>query len=167
MARIVYADPERLTGVLKDWHERLPPDPRMFLTLALAEGTAELVMKLGQAIHDSLELDERLVEIAAAVVTRAAGSTYLVERHFPHVRVLSAAELEALLSGADEIESFDDRDQAVYRFARALVDSPRIDDATFADAQLELSDRELVELIQAHGYYSMLATLDCALRIGD
>ncbi|MFB6719770.1 carboxymuconolactone decarboxylase family protein [Kribbella sp. NPDC056345] len=169
MARIGYADPDDLTGELKDWYDRLPPNPRMFLTLALAPGTADLFMKLGTAIHDTLELPERLVEIDAAVVTQVAGSAYLLKRHHPPANTLTTVERNALLAGAgpDDIESFDDRDRAVHRFVKALIDSPRVDDTTFADAQLELSDRELVELIQTHGYYWMLAQLDCTLRLAD
>jgi alkylhydroperoxidase family enzyme len=167
MARIEYAAPATFTGQLRTWSERMPPDPRMFLTFGLAGGTAELVMQLGQAIHDSLELSERSVEIAAAVVTHATDSPYLRFRHRPPTDVLTTAERDALLDGADDVESFDERDRAVLQFAKALVANPHVADDTFATARPHLSDRELVELVQSFSYYWMLGLLDGALQLGD
>ncbi|MFI9508997.1 carboxymuconolactone decarboxylase family protein [Nocardia sp. NPDC052566] len=164
MARIAYADPDRLTPELRTWFDNLPPDPRLFLAFAQAGGTAGLVMDSALALHRAVELPERLVELVAFTVIRVENSEYLRLHHNPREGLLSDAERDAILRGTDA-PSFDERDRAVLRLAEAVAKGPRVDDDTFAAARKHLSDRELVELIQAHAFYWMCARTCSVLDI--
>ncbi|MFC9995216.1 carboxymuconolactone decarboxylase family protein [Nocardia sp. NPDC127526] len=164
MARISYADPDRLQPHLRTWFDILPPDPRLFLAFARAEGTAGLVMDLAFALHRALKLPERLVELVATTVTRVEESEYLRQRHIPRAGLLTDAERDAILQGTDA-PTFDDRDHAVLRLSEAISAGPRVGEATYAAAREHLSDRELVELIQVHAYYWMAARTATVLDI--
>lgn len=165
MARIEYADPGDLPDDLRGWYERLPPDPRMFLALAQASSTAGLVLDLGMALRRDAALPTRLVELVAATVTRITGSDYLRRRHVPSTDLLTTEEREAALRGDGRPSSFDERDRAVLRFAEAIAAGPRVDDETFAAVRRHLSDQELVELVQVHGYYWMLSRIATVLDV--
>ena len=65
--------------------------------------------------------------------------------------------MAAVKAGDLEADGLDDDDRLVLLCAEELLRNDAIGEATFATARERLSDREIVELILAVGYYRMLA----------
>lgn len=163
MARIPYADPSALPADLQEWHAKLPPDSHLFLMVAHAEATAGTLMQLGLQQITQLELPARLRELAANATAAVLGADYLRVRHIPPGDPITAAERDALYRG--DHSGFRGVDLAVLTFATAVARGLPVDDATFAPVRAELTDREIVELLQVVGYYWMFAQFANVLAI--
>jgi alkylhydroperoxidase family enzyme len=68
-------------------------------------------------------------------------------------------QIAAVRAGDLEADGLDEEDRLVLLCAEELLRNDAIGEATFARARKHLSDREIVELILAVGYYRMLAGL--------
>ncbi|MFI6532839.1 carboxymuconolactone decarboxylase family protein [Nonomuraea sp. NPDC050547] len=163
MARIPYADMSALPDDLREWHARLPPNSHLFMMLAHSEASAATLMQVGLQQIRELELPARLRELAANATARVLGADYLRVRHNPPGAPITPDEREAVYRG--EHSGFSGLDLAVLAFATAVARGLPVDDAVFAPVRAELSDRQIVELIQVIGYYWMFGQFANVLRI--
>lgn len=163
MARIPYADSSALPADLQEWHAKLPPESRLFMMVAHAEATAGTLMQLGSQQITQLELPARLRELAANATAAVIGADYLRVRHVPPGDPITPAERDAIYCG--DHSGFSGVDLAVLAFTTSVARGLRVDDATFAPVRAELSDREIVELVQVVGYYWMFGQFANVLAI--
>ncbi|MFJ5262582.1 carboxymuconolactone decarboxylase family protein [Streptomyces sp. NPDC088387] len=163
MARIPYADVSALPAELQEWHARLPPDSHLFMMVAHSEASAATLMQIGLQQIRELELSARMRELAANATACVLGADYLRVRHNPPGVPMTPEERDAIHRG--DHSGFDGIDLAVLTFATAVARGLPVDDDTFAPVRAELSDRQIVELIQVVGYYWMFGQFANVLRI--
>jgi AhpD family alkylhydroperoxidase len=160
MARLPYVDPESAAPPVREALEALPP-LNIFRTLAHAETAMRPSLRLGGAILGQGELDPRRRELAILRTAAVTGAEYEWVQHDAIARGVGAdeAQIAAVRTGELESDALDDGDRLVLRATDELLRDDGIGEATFAAARERLSDRALVELILAVGYYRMLAGL--------
>jgi 4-carboxymuconolactone decarboxylase len=134
-----------------------------FNAMLYAPEVGHALQELGAAIRFRTALTPRVREMAILVVAQAWDSAYERDSHEPIGREagLSAAEIEALRSGADPGFA-DAQERIAYSVVRSLVGPADLDDQEYASAVAALGERSLVELSTLVGYY---ATLALQLRI--
>src|ERR1700716_1370737 len=166
MARLPYVDPASASPEVREALEVLPP-LNIFRTVAHADTAVRAI--LGQG-----ELDPRRRELAILRTAAVTGAEYEWIQHESIARGVGASDdqIAAVKAGDLEAEAFDDDDRLVLRCTEELLRNDAIGEATFASARERLSDREILELILAVGYYRMLAgvmnsvAIDLAARRG-
>lgn len=161
MPRLPYVDPERAPDAVREVFARLPVPLRIFRVMAHAESCFRPLLRLGTAILTEQKLDAKLRELAILHAVRLCSGEYEWVQHVPIAQAVGAdaAEITALERGAIEDDCFGPVEQAVLRFTDETVRGVKASDATFTELQRHLDAREVVELILAIGYYTMLARL--------
>jgi len=140
--------------------EALPP-LNIFRTLAHAETCARPALRLGQAILTAQELDPVLRELAILRVARLTGAEYEWVQHVAIGQAVGVTDeqVAALEAGEAEAECFDERARIVLRIATEVARDAGATEATITDAAAAFSNREIVEIVLAAGYYFMLAAV--------
>jgi 4-carboxymuconolactone decarboxylase len=140
--------------------EALPP-LNIFRTLAHAETCVRPALRLGQAILTAQELDPVLRELAILRVARLTGAEYEWVQHVAIGKAMGVTDeqVAALEAGDAEADSFDERARLVLRIATEVVQDAGATEATIAQAADSFSNREIVEIVLASGYYQMLAAV--------
>ena len=145
MARLPYVDPASASPEIREVLENLPP-LNIFRTVAHADTAVRPLLRLGGAILGQGELDPRRRELAILRTAAVTGAEY---EWIQHESIAGGVGLEA--------DVFDADDRLVLLCAEELLRNDAVGEATFSRARERLSDREIVELILAVGYYRMLA----------
>ena len=160
MARLPYVDPSSAPPKVREALEQLPP-LNIFRMLAHAEEAVRPFLRLGGAILGQGELDPRRRELAILRTAAITGARYEWIQHEAIARGVGATDeqIDAVRRGVLHSDAFDDDDRLVLNCAEELLRDDGIRETTFAAAKERLSDREIVELILAVGYYRMLAAL--------
>jgi AhpD family alkylhydroperoxidase len=174
MARLPYVDPASASPEVREALEVLPP-LNIFRTVAHADTAVRPLLRLGGAILGQGELDPRRRELAILRTAAVTGAEYEWIQHESIARGVGASDeqIAAVKAGDLEGEAFDDDDRLVLRCTDELLRNDAIGEATFASARERLSDREILELILAVGYYRMLAgvmnsvAIDLDAPLGD
>jgi len=161
MARLPYVDPEAMKPAVREVYDRLPVKINIFRMMPHAETCYRPLLSLGTAVLFRQDLDARLRELAILRVANLSRAGYEWAQHVPIAKSVAATDeqIAALERGDAEASCFSDDDKLVLRFATELVRDVRVSDETFARAKSRFSDREIVELILAVGYYMMIARL--------
>jgi len=115
---------------------------------------------IGETLRFRTALERRLFELAVLVVAVAWTSGHEWAAHAALARAEGVSDdVIAALKRGDK-PHFAKRDEAiVYAFVHALVNRHRLDDETYADARAFLGEAQLVELVNACGYYIALAAM--------
>ncbi len=160
MARLPYVDPGEASPPVREALEALPP-LNIFRTVAHADTAVRPLLRLGGAILGQGELDPRRRELAILRTAAVTGAEYEWIQHAAIALGVGASDeqVDAVRRGELDAKCFDDDDRVVLRCAEELLHDDGIGEATVAAARERLSDREIVELILAVGYYRMLAGL--------
>jgi 4-carboxymuconolactone decarboxylase len=158
VARVPYVDPASAPPPVREALEALPP-LNIFRTLAHAETAFRPSMRLGAAILGQGELDARRRELAILRTAAVTGAEYEWVQHEAIARGVAATDeqIAAVRDGDLEAEALDEDDRIVLRCADELLQDDGVRESTFAAAQERLSDRAIVELLLAVGFYRMLA----------
>ena len=123
-----------------------------------APGVGARLSELGAALRFGTSLERRLLELAIIVVAAHWKAEF---EWWAHARMaLDHGVDQAIVAavGRGETPSFQAGDEAVvYTFARQLVASGGVDDATFASAVERLGRQGLVELTSLCGYYTLVS----------
>ena len=161
MARIPYVDPATAPEPVREVLSRLPVDLNIFRMMAHAETNLRPLLTLGASILAEQKLDHRLRELAILRVARLSGAEYEWVQHVPIAAAVGAseAEIDALRRGDIEDECFDELARHVLCFTTEVVRDVGASPETLALLSQRLSDREVVELIVAVGFYMMMARL--------
>ena len=161
MARIPYVDPATAPEDVRKVLEMLPAKLNIFRLMAHAETNLRPLLRLGTSILAEQKLDPKLRELAILQVGRLAPARYEWVQHVPIAKAVGAndEQIAALERGELDAGCFDDAERLVLRATQELVQGVRTSQETFAALAARFSPREIVELILAVGYYSMLARL--------
>ena len=159
VARLPYADPERLPEPARDALEAVPP-LGVFRMMANAETAFRPWLRWGGVLLRDLELDPILRELAILRVARITPhADYEWIQHAPIALSVGATEEQVAALERDDIEAgcFSEAERTMLRFTTEFIRDARVSDGTFEQAKALLSARELIELMMVIGQYSMLA----------
>ena len=164
MARIPYPDTSQS-----------PPDVQaalegvrllnIYRMLATAPTLIRPFMRLGSHNFTTLELSDRLREIAILASARATNANY---EWAQHVRIGKRVgiEPEAIAAiKARQLDTLTSDDRAVAEFATSVTEDVAATDESFAAVHALLGDRQTVELLLVVGFYNMVARFLETLQI--
>lgn len=161
MPLVSYADMAQAPQEVREAFSRMPR--KLNVMKMLANASAEFVpcMRLGGAILGRQKLDPRMRELVILTVSQCEGGSYEWVQHVPIAEAagLSKAQVEAIEGGRYEDASFDDREQALLRFVREVIEKVRAEEDTVKTASRYFSPQEIVEIIVTCGFYMMLSRL--------
>ena len=127
---------------------------------------AARAQELGAFCRYHTSLPKRLSELAILVTgaTWRAGFEWFVHAPEGIKAGLDPEDVETVKRG--ERPKFEKRDEAaVYDFTRELLDTHRVSDATYRQAEKELGAAGLVELVGILGYYGLISMTITAFRV--
>ncbi len=129
----------------------------------LAEGWLHFLT----AVRQQSSLPPMLRELVILRVAVLNGAPYEFEAHRHHAEQagLSAAQIDALASGAVE-GRFDATAMAVIAYTDAMTREIEVPDPVYAAVRAAFDDRELVELTATVGAYNLVSRFLVALRVG-
>lgn len=161
MARLPYVDLESAPQEIRETIERLPVKLNIFRMMAHAETCVRPLIGLGTSILGRQQLSAKLRELAILRVASLSRAIYEWTQHVPIAIAVGAteAQVKALEAGDAAASCFDEGEKLVLRFTDELVRDVRVSDASFALARDRFSEREIIELVLAVGYYMMIARL--------
>ena len=115
---------------------------------------------IGETLRFRTTLDRRLFELAILVIAVEWKSGHEWAAHAALARAEGLSDDVIAALKRRERPHFAKRDEAaIYAFVNALVIQRRVDDAAYADARSLLGEAQLVELVNACGYYIALAAM--------
>jgi 4-carboxymuconolactone decarboxylase len=167
MARFEPVSPDNMTAEQKAVSEDIiksrgsvrGPFPVMLHNPGLASASEKLG---GYARFDS-KIEPRLLEFAVAVISRFWGAQV---EWVSHSRLAGEAGIDPaiLKSVADGTrpDFVKDDEAAIYDFVTSLLNTTRVDDATYGKCLDVLGERGLIDLMAATTHYTMVSfTLNC------
>lgn len=112
---------------------------------------------LGEFVRYQTSLGRRLSELAILVVARHWSCAYEWAIHAGEALAagVPAPVIEAVRH--DRAPALEEPDATVHAFARELVASGRVSDATYARATAALGETGVVDLVGVVGYYTLVA----------
>jgi 4-carboxymuconolactone decarboxylase len=123
-----------------------------------APGVGARLSALGATLRFETSIERRLLELAIIVVAAHWKAEFEWWAHARMAREHGVADAIIAAVGRGETPSFEaDDERLVYTIARQLVESGRVDDATFAGAVELLDHRGVVELVALCGYYTLVS----------
>lgn len=133
----------------------------------LSPAVGDALQGLGVAVRYATALTDRTREMAILMVATRVGSAFEQHAHEAVGRAcgLTEEQLRCLREGSTP-ELDDDRERAVVRITRALLDGD-VDDATWAACVPPLSAGAVFELTTLVGYYSTLALQMRTFRVDE
>jgi 4-carboxymuconolactone decarboxylase len=171
MLRIPELSPDRLTPEQREVHDAIVAGPRGKVQGPLqvwlhSPKLAARAQELGAFCRFHTSLPKRLSELAI-LVTGAhwkAGFEWFVHAPEAIKAGLDAGTIDAIHAGTKPNFTRPD-EAAVHDFARELLDTGRVSDATYARATAELGTVGVVELVGILGYYGLISMTICAFRV--
>ena len=167
MARIPYVEPDTAPPKAKEILERLPVKLNIFKIMAHAETNFRPLIMLGTSILTEQQLSAKLRELAILRVARLSRAEYEWVQHVPIAKMTGVSDEQVAALQRDDAAAacFDPVDRIVLRATDEIVRDGGPSDATFADLQARFSNREIVELVLAVGFYMVMARLMISTRI--
>ena len=178
-ARFTSPPPETLTQEQRRVHDAVVGGPRAasgnladasgalggpFGPMLLSPSVGEPLQALGAALRYRSGLTDRAREIATLLVADRCRSAYEWSSHVVHARRagLTDAEIASLSGNEPDLVGIE---AVVARTALALLADGDLDDAHYAEAERELGQAALFELVVLVGYYRLLAGVLAVFRI--
>jgi 4-carboxymuconolactone decarboxylase len=163
MARLPDIDLARLTPEQRQVHDTIVAGPRgkvegplrVWLTSPVFAARAQ---ELGAFCRFGTSLPPRLSELAILVTAAhwRAGFEWYAHEKFAREAGLAEAAIRAIKAG--KTPTFDSENEAaVHAFARELLDTRRVSDATYARATAALEPVGVVDLVGILGYYGLIS----------
>ena len=115
---------------------------------------------IGETLRFSTRLDRRLFELAILIIAVHWRSGHEWAAHAPLARAEGLSEdiIGALKDGVRPLFARED-EEIVYAFVSELVIERRVGDTPFAEAVALIGEEQMVELVNACGYYIALAVM--------
>ncbi len=167
MARIPYVEIETAAPAVREVLERLPVRLNIFKMMAHAETSLRPLLRLGQSILTEQQLSAKLRELAILRVARLSKAEYEWVQHVPIAKMTGASDEQVAALARDDAGAacFDGVERLVLRATDEIVRDGGPADATFAELAGRFSNREIVELVLAVGFYMVMARLMISTRI--
>ncbi|MEU5963967.1 hypothetical protein ABZ777_22425 [Micromonospora parva] len=166
MPRLTDPDPNAIPADVRDVLAALPPDP-MVKMLTHSVGTVALFIQLAKAQFTSLELPARSRELVILTVAEYAGCEFVAAQHRPMSEAAGVDQRTRDIISSRDLDNpglaADDR--TLIRFASEVVRSPRVPDDLFDEVRGNLSEREIVEVLQVIGYYWSFGRVATVLNV--
>jgi alkylhydroperoxidase family enzyme len=161
MARISYVEPASAPEAVREVLERLPAQLNIFKLMAHAETGFRPLLRLGTSILGQQKLSSRLRELAILRVAKLEDAEYEWVQHVPIAKATGAtdAQVAALEAGRTGADCFDPLERAVLRFTDEVVETATASEPLVKELVERTSERELVELLLAIGFYMTVARL--------
>ncbi len=181
--RIPALPPEKLNKAQAHLYEQIAGGPRAagpqhfpltagdgslrgpFNAMLLAPRLGAAVQELGSTLRYRGTLSDRAREIAILLVAAHWDSDFERESHEAVGRAAGLTEAELAALSAGQTHAFAAQEGLVARVTAALLDGD-LDDATWREAEAELSAATVFELTTLVGYYGMLALQLRIFRVG-
>jgi 4-carboxymuconolactone decarboxylase len=157
----VVGGPRRASGSLADGTGALGGP---FGPMLLSPAVGDPLQALGAALRYRSGLTDRAREIATLLVADRCRSAYEWSSHVVHARRAGLTDAEIASLTGDE-PAVTGTEAVVARTALALLADGDLDAARFADAERELGQAALFELVVLVGYYRLLAGVLAVFRI--
>src|SRR3954447_3327933 len=167
MARLPYVDPDEAPEPVREALEAVP-SLNIFRMAAHAETAFRPWLRWGGVLLGDLQLDPVLRELAILRVARLTPhAEYEWVQHVPIALAVGATQEQVDAIERDDLDAdaLDDLQRAVLRFTDEVVRDARASDEAYQAVAASLSDREIVELLLAIGYYMMLARVMATVEI--
>jgi 4-carboxymuconolactone decarboxylase len=163
MTRYSTIDPEKMSPEQRRVRDEVIAGPRgrMVPPVEIWLRSPELAAalhKVGEHCRFRSALPPRLAEVAILATARRWTAQFEWWAHAQLAREAGIEEpvIEAIRTGVEPPLADDDQ-RLVYRFARAMLEHGRVDDALFAQAKERLGERGLVDLVGILGYYALVS----------
>lgn len=161
--RIPETDPDALTPEQKEIYDRITAGPRgqvrgPYHAYLLHSGVCEGIERMGHFLRFAATLPGNIRELAIITVGRHWKAEFEWFAHAPIAIREGVSEdiVEAIKAG--ETPEFADPDEAaVHGFVRALLETGRTDDETYADMKARFGEDGIVELTGIVGHYTGVA----------
>lgn len=161
--RIPETDPDALTPEQKEIYDRITAGPRgqvrgPYHAYLLHPGVCEGIERMGHFLRFAATLPGNIRELAIITVGRHWKAEFEWFAHAPIAIREGVSEdiVEAIKAG--ETPEFADPDEAaVHGFVRALLETGRTDDETYADMKARFGEDRIVELTGIVGHYTGVA----------
>jgi 4-carboxymuconolactone decarboxylase len=176
MTRLTYVDPARLSPEQKELYDSIASGPRAAKRASLVDADGHLTgpfnaflhnpalgkhwSQIGEALRFRTSVDRRLFELAILVVAVHWRSGHEWAAHARLAREAGLADdiIAALKNGARPVFA-NAGDDAVYQFVFELVTQRHASPSSYAAIRAALGETQLVELVNAVGYYIALAAM--------
>jgi len=164
--RLPDPDPATVPDDVRDFLSRLPPDPQVTM-LAHAVGTVQPFIGFARTLFTALELSDRTRELVVLTTAEYTGCRFVAAQHRPMARKAGVSDRIGDLIAqrrltAPELSAYD---SVVLRLTARIVQEPTVSDELFREARDQLSDREIVEIIQVAGYYWSFGRVNTVLEV--
>lgn len=161
MARIPYVEIETAPAPVREVLERLPAQLNIFKLMAHAETSFRPLLRLGTSILGQQQLSAKLRELAILRVARLEQAEYEWVQHVPIAKAAGVGDAQVAALEQDRLDEdvFDALERAVLRFTDEVVEQATASEGLVKELSERLSDRELVELLLAIGFYMTVARL--------
>jgi 4-carboxymuconolactone decarboxylase len=114
--------------------------------------------RIGTFLNKHSSLSKREVEIGILVIAQHWQADYVRQAHIREGKAagLTQETIDAILAGT-EPKLDDAHEDAVYRFAAALVAGAKLSDAAFAEIETALGREGIAEVLVLLGYYTSVS----------
>lgn len=114
--------------------------------------------QIGTFLNKKSSLSTREVEICIVLIARHWHGDYVLDAHIRGAREAGVPEtaIEAICGGVDP-KLTDPHEEAVYRFASALISGIKLADKDFAEVEAVLGRTGIAEVLVLLGYYTSVA----------
>ncbi len=171
MARLPDIDVARMSPEQRKVHDAIVAGPRgkvegplrIWLT---SPAFAARAQELGTFCRYQTSLGARLSELAILVTAAywRAGFEWYAHEKFGREAGLASAVIDAIKAGTEPRFEHDD-EAAVHAFARELLQTRRVSDATYARAAAALGPVGVVDLVGVLGYYGLISMTINAFQV--
>jgi alkylhydroperoxidase family enzyme len=167
VARLPYVTAEDAPEPVADALRQMPAQVGIVHLLAHAETCLRPFLRLGQAILTSLALAPDLRELAILHSARLSGVDYQWTQHERLALLVGVAgeKIDAVRAGVPDPAQFSPVERAVLAFTESVVRSGDAPDDVYREVAGHLSEREIVELTVAIGFYQMLGNVMNVTRV--
>ncbi len=158
MPLIPYADLDRSPQEVREAFARMPRKLNVMKMLANAACDFVPCMRFGGAILGRQKLKASYRELVILLVSQLEGGGYEWVQHVPVAEAAGCRkqQIAALQGGHLDDPSFDDREKALLRLAREVIENVRAEEDTVNAAARYFSPQEIIEIILTCGFYMML-----------
>src|SRR5215472_15151991 len=176
MTRLSYVDPANLSPEQKALYDSIASGPRAAKRASLVDAEGHLTgpfnaflhlpalgahwSAIGEGLRFRTGVDRRLFELAILVIAVhwKSGHEWAAHARLAREAGIEETTIEAMRAGREPNVSKPD-EAAVYHFVRELVVERRVRDETYAALASLIGESQVVELVNAVGYYVALAAM--------
>lgn len=182
MSRLSYVDAAQLSPEQQELYDSIAAGPRAAKRASLVDSQGHLTgpfnaflhlpalgkhwSAIGEGLRFRTTLDRRLFELAILVIAVNWRSGHEWAAHARLAREAGIGEeIVAALRRGDRPVFEKTDEEAVFQFVHGLVTERRVSDGVYQNALALLGERQMVELVNAAGYYLALAAMLNAFEV--